>query len=285
MIDFSNITRDLLASAKNVGKLKSGNTLEGIATSLTVDRHGEVVLPGSIVNAKEFSQSGVMLWNHDEMHPIGKVKSFEIMEETVPFVSEFIDDDAVPVARMVKALYRAGVLNSVSLRFQPLEWSHEPVLPGQKGVTFEKVEVLELSPTAIPANTQAIARLKKANDLDGLLTQGLELLERDVPWVKKSFSSSPPASPEEPRTITLSAAEDFEVIREAALRIEKAMEQPEIPSDVRRALSRLALSVLPISGIGASNNNPQERQLSAISQELDGECDDLLASLSGGSSN
>jgi len=150
----------------DVEKAKKGEPGDPIRWRLTermVDRDGDVVEPKG-GQLKEFKKDPVVLWSHNRgfeapRPAIGIIdpKSFEQTEE-------YLDADVIfdvkndEFARMIDGKVRDGFLRTGSIGFRPLTIGREPVLPGQKGVTFLKWNLLEFSIVNIPANPGANRR-------------------------------------------------------------------------------------------------------------------------------
>ncbi|KKK74683.1 hypothetical protein LCGC14_2881310, partial [marine sediment metagenome] len=128
-----------------------------------LDRESEVLLPmGAVLD--NWKKNNVWLWAHNieawgglERPPIGKI-NINTIEQTEHFlgIDVFFDEKNDEFAKMVAAKHRDGFLNATSVGFIPITVSTDTVKPDQKGVTFEKFEVLEGSSVPIPANPAAL---------------------------------------------------------------------------------------------------------------------------------
>ncbi len=123
----------------------------------TVDRDGEVVEPMGI-ETDEFERNPVFLWAHDQRSmPLGRVipttmrKTAENFSGRVEF--DMDDPDAVKAFRK----YQKGILNAVSIGFIPLA-AGSPVIDGQRGDTFTRSKLLEISAVPVPSNPLALQR-------------------------------------------------------------------------------------------------------------------------------
>jgi HK97 family phage prohead protease len=123
--------------------------LEGLATTPTTDRVGDIVEP----KGASFALPLPLLWQHDSGMPIGQVTGLTVadtgitIKATVSLVTRRIQDQW--------ALIKAGLVRGLSIGFRPLE--SEPV-DGKSvwnGERFTKWEFLELSAVTIPANAEA----------------------------------------------------------------------------------------------------------------------------------
>ena len=144
-----------LASIKET---KDQGVISFILTKKVVDRDSEVIMPKG-GDFTSFKKNPVLLWAHD-MHfpPIGKilVDTLKTTDDEVEADVKF--DMADPFAKLIHDKYKDGFLNAGSIRFIPTEIGREQVLPGQKGATITKWEMLEFSAVPVPANQEALAQ-------------------------------------------------------------------------------------------------------------------------------
>lgn len=137
-------------------------TLEGIATTPTPDRLGDVIEPLGAT----FAASLPLLLFHDTRQPVGTVTlhaptangiSFRATLPHVPAAGKLRDriDEAWESVK-------AGLIRGVSIGFRPLSDGIEMLKGG--GLRFTKTEILELSLVAIPANADAQIDTIKAID-------------------------------------------------------------------------------------------------------------------------
>ena len=220
----------ILGHARKTGGLNSkGNTLHGIASAFSLDRDGEVLLPSAFEKSIPLflEKNPILLWNHDTGSPIGRVEKMSVKDNEVPFEATFAD---TPKAQEIKSLFKAGVLNAVSVGFTPLEWTEEPVFEGQKGITITEVELFELSAVSVPANRDAIAQMKSA--MSGIVDDVSQFeWAKSLDFAKKEIQS-----------VEKQSDEDF--LMEAAKRIDRLF-GGDVPDGVRKKLDLLRLQLLP----------------------------------------
>lgn len=140
-------------------------TITHLITRRIVDRDGDVVEPrgGQFDN---FRKNPVVLLGHFSDLPIGRNLSLEPSDEDIVAVTQFAGlDQANAEAETVYRLYRDGFMRAWSIGFRGLVIGREPVLPGQKGVTFLEWELYEYSAVPIPSNADALSRMVKAYTL------------------------------------------------------------------------------------------------------------------------
>lgn len=121
---------------------------EVVATTEGVDRDGEVIKV-SAWDFTNFQKSPVLLWGHDYGSlPIGAVTDIRVEGTSVIAKGVFARSE---FAQEVRALYDDGFVKTVSVGFIP----HE-----RNGAVITKAELLELSFVSVPANPDALDRLK-----------------------------------------------------------------------------------------------------------------------------
>ena len=131
-------------------------------TERMVDRDSEVIEPKGIL-MDDYKSNPVFLWGHDvwgDHLPLGKT-----LMDSVEQTDQYLDADVKfdlgdDFAKLVYNKYKKGFLTSGSIRFVPVAVDSTPVLPGQKGVTVTKSNLLEFSGVILPANTGAVVLAK-----------------------------------------------------------------------------------------------------------------------------
>jgi HK97 family phage prohead protease len=139
----------------------NGDPLEYVMSDDTVDRMGDIIVPGgwSLAN---FRNNPMAL--HDHSFQIGNWSNPRVIDnrlvgklELGPAVSEQV--------RQVHAFIEAGMLRAVSVGFNPIEW--EPITDkagkATGGIRFLRQELLECSVVRIPANPNALSLAKQLN--------------------------------------------------------------------------------------------------------------------------
>jgi len=134
--------------------------IEGMATTPTTDRMGDIVEPLGI----SYKNPLPLLWQHNHDQPIGEVKFGKASENGVPFVAQIADPEKTSSPTLRNRLLEAwdsvkmGLVKGVSIGFIPKEYNF---MKGG-GLRIEKSEVYELSLVTIPANAEAtISMIKK----------------------------------------------------------------------------------------------------------------------------
>ncbi len=126
-------------------------SVEGIATTPTVDRMGDVVMP----EGAEYALPIPLLWQHDANQPVGHVLAVKSGKSGITIKAKIFK--AETSENLIKRLDEAwesvklGLVRGLSIGFKPLE--DEP-LQGMS-LRFLKWEWLELSLVTVPANADA----------------------------------------------------------------------------------------------------------------------------------
>lgn len=151
--------------------------IEGIASTPTADRMGDIVEP---MGAK-FALPMPLLWQHDAKQPIGYVEFAKPTAKGIPFKARLVDPETVDSPTLKDRLQLAwdsmktGLVRAVSIGFRDL--SHEVMKDG--GWKFTEWEWLELSAVTIPANAEAAITTIKSIDREHLAASGRELPPED----------------------------------------------------------------------------------------------------------
>lgn len=140
---------------------EENRTIMGIATTPEVDRQGDIVEPKGAQFAKEIP----LLWQHDALQPVGRVKLGKATKDGIPFTAKIakVDMPAGLKARLDEAWssVKSGLVSAVSIGFRPLEFSF---MEDSGGIRFTSFEILELSLVTIPANASATISAVKSAD-------------------------------------------------------------------------------------------------------------------------
>ncbi|MGY8661780.1 phage major capsid protein [Bradyrhizobium sp. UFLA05-109] len=134
--------------------------LEFVLSDETPDRMDDVILSDGW-DLKNFKRNPIALFNHKSDFPIGKWSNLRVENkqlrgelEMAPFgTSERIDE--------IRKLIDAGILRAVSVGFKPLETKQRE--GSDWGQTFVRIELVETSLVAVPANPNALAVAKSLN--------------------------------------------------------------------------------------------------------------------------
>lgn len=142
-----------------------------------LDRDSEVVAPGSFERDLEaFRKNPVALWAHDHSEPpIGRVLEVSDLPEGLAMRTKFAREVS-DFATMIFNLYAEGYLSAWSIGFIPKEFSADPIAEGQKGVTYTRVELYEVSAVPVPSNRESLGRLYKTIVAQKQLAGGVPII-------------------------------------------------------------------------------------------------------------
>ena len=165
-------------------------TIEGIATTPSTDRMGDVVEPMGATFAAELP----LLWQHDHAAPIGHVRFGKPTPKGIPFTAQIANvlDPGVVKDRLDEAWQslKARLVRAVSIGFRPIEYA----LMEGGGVRFLKTEILELSCVTVPANADCTITTIRSIDRQLLAASGQSQTaeERDLPGASGSTTAAIP---------------------------------------------------------------------------------------------
>jgi HK97 family phage major capsid protein/HK97 family phage prohead protease len=156
----------MLTRAYSVLTIKSVDAeqrvIEGMATTPTPDRVGDVVEPKGVKHASSIP----LLLHHDSRLPVGTVKLHKATDDGIAFTARIpkIDEPGTLQARVDEAWQsiKSGLIKGVSIGFRVMDDGIELLRSG--GVRFTSTEVLELSLVAVPANAEATIQSIKSID-------------------------------------------------------------------------------------------------------------------------
>jgi len=188
-----------------VGEIKSeNNKYAAWATTLTIDRSNEVVVPEGITNQKEYlTKNPIMYYDHawasgfsgpsESSLPIGKVTGMEIVKgKGIKIDFEF---SSLPFAQKIKTLVDEKILRSISIGFIPQKKEHDPTIIQseltQAGLMLTntapdcvvtKWEMLENSVVGIPCNRDAVI----LNSYKPEIKKIIDDIEHDIEDIKST---------------------------------------------------------------------------------------------------
>ena len=137
----------------------TGNDHVAQATISTVgrDREGDEIVSSGI-DTESFLKNPVVLYAHDyKSLPVGRALTVDQGPGRLTATWRWADGD--PFAERVKRCWQNGILNAVSVGIRPKEVER---LPDGTGVRILTSELLEFSVVPVPANAEALRRMKAA---------------------------------------------------------------------------------------------------------------------------
>lgn len=177
----------LSLKSMHAGQIDRENyTITFVGTRDSVDRDGERILPRAFEeDFGHYLQNPIVLFNHDLRQPaVGRMEDYDISDTEILMRVKFAHDEN-PMAALLWRLYSAEpnpYMRMVSMCCLPLEGTNKPdmKLPGQKKMTFTRVEMLELSLVNVGANRYALSMLMKAVGDDPIMKSAYSRLTKEV---------------------------------------------------------------------------------------------------------
>lgn len=151
------LQRKFMSSAVQLDAGLGERQIRVVASSSVPDREKDIMSPIGC-DLKNFLKNPIVLADHDRTKPIGTATP-EIKDGKVYALIDFAPLGVSKKADEYCGLAKAGVLNSVSVGFMPID-----VTPNKGGgVDINKWELLELSLVAVPANPDALVVQRSAS--------------------------------------------------------------------------------------------------------------------------
>lgn len=132
--------------------------IEGIASTPTTDRMGDIVEP----KGAQFKLPLPLLWQHQAGEPIGHVIEAKVTEAGI-YIKAQIARNVLPEIDRAWTLIKNGLVRGLSIGFKPMEAED---IKGTWGQRFLKWDWLELSAVTIPANADATIQTIKGIDAE-----------------------------------------------------------------------------------------------------------------------
>lgn len=138
--------------------------IEGIATTPSTDRVGDVVEP----KGAQFSLPIPFLYQHDSEQPLGHVIDAKVAKDGIT-VRVQIAKGVTTRIEEAWSLIRAGLVRGLSIGFRAIDTEQ---IPNSWGYIYKSWEWLELSAVTIPANAEASISQIKSIDRASLAATG-----------------------------------------------------------------------------------------------------------------
>jgi len=123
-----------------------------------------IVVPAGI-ELGPYRRNPVMLWQHDPTAPVARAAGLQMDGEDLCADVEFAPAGVSAKADEICGLVKSGVINAVSIGFDPLE--SEPIDPKRGRAGGQRVlraELMEISFVSVPADREAIVLQRKDGD-------------------------------------------------------------------------------------------------------------------------
>ena len=138
----------LLSTFKSVDE-EEMKVFNVVGSDDSVDRHGDRINPKGW-DLENFKKNPVIMLNHDySQFPIGKALNVKRKNNALVFDIQF--SKTLPLAKEAFDLVKEGIMKAWSVGFLVKEWA-----TSGSEYTIDKMELLELSLVAIPANPNAL---------------------------------------------------------------------------------------------------------------------------------
>ncbi|MCP4599270.1 MAG: hypothetical protein GY847_01815 [Proteobacteria bacterium] len=231
-------------------KAVKGNKFSAYASTRSVDRDREVILPEAFGNLDAFMENPVLLQYHNYREaPAGKITQIGMDQKGIPFQGEFAPTED---GKLMRTLYSGKFMNAFSVGFIARSWQDIDPETSDELYTFSTpngqvelnmaeyktrprrvftdVELLEVSCVPVPANADALQRMQTLSSkmLDDLTVEDT-LKELELPSSQSEKEEEAPSeAPEEEKELEAEAPE-------SAPEEEKEEEAPEIKEETPEA--------------------------------------------------
>jgi HK97 family phage prohead protease len=197
-----------LLNVKAVQETPNEYRIEGVASTPTPDRMGDVVDP----MGAQFKTPMPLLWQHDSMQPVGRVDFAKPTPKGIPFVAfipKVVEAGAVKdrVEEAVQSI-KYGLVGAVSIGFRTLANGIERLKDGD-GYLIKAWEWMELSLVTIPANPQAVITGIKSIDSALLAASGQRQRGSASPGASGSAAKSGTSPTRSPKGNEMKSLQDL----------------------------------------------------------------------------
>ena len=185
IIPMKSISKKLKVELKNFDEEE--RSFDAIASTEAVDRDGDILRVNGW-KLKNFKKNPVVLWGHNAtLLPIAKATNIKVENNQLVFTPKFVSAELNPFAEQVYQMFKAGFLNTFSVRFDPIEYDNieddgkrsgdpfEMMMRGG-GKDYKKQELLEISAVGIPSNPEALI----SRDFQDMYVKGMQLDNLDM---------------------------------------------------------------------------------------------------------
>ena len=136
--------------------------VEVVIATGDIARDGHILVPGG-VDLTNYLRNPVVLWQHSPDDPVGNAENVRVEGDKIVARVRFAPTGISEVADRTRGLVKSGVIQAVSVGFEPLDGLPlDPAKP-RGGQRFTKWDLLEFSFVSVPADTGAIVTARAAD--------------------------------------------------------------------------------------------------------------------------
>jgi hypothetical protein len=217
--------KELVTRVTQIGA-EEERVLEFIASTETPDRSGDILdvdgwKTDAYIGSTEKNGNPVFAWGHDYSKlPVGKTLS--VMKDLAskalkirvwfPSIEDMNTDPAHPsepslFADTVYNAYKKGLLNAVSVGFNPIKWEPrtDPEMQDKptyaRGMHFIEQELLEVSAVVVPCNAEALITGRSVKQLNPALDEKILKVFSSFGLVKSEEKKEPEVQEKEVPTV------------------------------------------------------------------------------------
>ena len=146
---------EVIAKAAEASEGNPRRAIELVASTATIDRAGDQILPAGIL-LTNYRKNPIVLFNHQTGLPIARAERIGLddsgrLTARAEFPSAGISSDSDRIYGLIKE----GILNAASVSLKPVKSVPIDLEKPFGGRRYEETELLELSIVSVPANPQA----------------------------------------------------------------------------------------------------------------------------------
>lgn len=134
--------------------------VEVVMSTGAIARDGHILVPqGALLD--NYRQNPVVLWQHDAKMPVARASDIRVAGNDISAKITFAPLGVSPDADKVRGLVKSGIVNAVSVGFDPIDG--DPLDPRKpySGKRFTEWELLECSFVSVPADTGAVVTARE----------------------------------------------------------------------------------------------------------------------------
>jgi HK97 family phage prohead protease len=129
-----------------------------IASDATLDRQGDVLMPEGC-DLKNFRANPILLWQHRADSPVARAVEISANARAVTGLAQFPPEGTDETSDRVYRMVKSGIINTMSVGFNPL--ASTPLGNG-RGQKYTRWEMVECSFVSLPANPSAVITARAA---------------------------------------------------------------------------------------------------------------------------